>query len=187
MTRFANTHLIAQCCAMTAIPMLFVVALLLATSHHPVLTILALGVLCPLLLVELVSAVILGFKLILFPAARAKFKGELLYPGVRAGVASEDPTVVRLSKVAIAVGAFTITLMSWLFALNVPTPVWNACGPIAAIALILFWATANARFLVLGRVASLRDVRLAEMVGGRWSDDGRTLIPDYDAGGAYQW
>ena len=187
MTRFANTHLIAQCCAMTAIPMLFVVALLLATSHHPVLTILALGVLCTLLLVELVSAVILGFKLILFPAARAKFKGELLYPGVRAGVASEDPTVVRLRNVAIAAGAFTITLMSWLFALKVPTPVWNAGAPIAAIGLILFWATANARFLVLGRVASLRDVRLAEMVGGRWSDDGRTLIPDYDAVGAYQW
>jgi hypothetical protein len=186
-TQFSTALLIARFCAMTAIPMLFVVALLLATSHHPVLALLALGILCPLLLVELVSAVILGFTLILFPAARAKFKGELLYPGVHAGVASEDPTVVRLSNVAIAVGAFTIMLMSWLFALNVPTPVWNACGPIAAIALILFWATANARFLMLGRVASLRDVRLAEMVGGRWSDDGRTLVPDYDAVGAYQW
>ena len=91
MTRFSNALLMARFCAMTAIAMLFVVALLL---------------------VELVSAVILGFKLILSPAARAKFKGELLYPGARAGVASGDPAVVRLRNVAIAAGAFTITLIS---------------------------------------------------------------------------
>ena len=187
MTRFPAALLIARFCGMTAIPMLFVVALLLGTSHHPVLTILALGVLCPLLLVELVSAVILGFKLILSPAARAKFKGELLYPGARAGVASEDPAVVRLRNVAIAAGAFTITLMSWLFALDVPAPVWNAGAPVAAIGLMLFWATANAWLILHESVAARRDIRLAEMVGGRWSDDGRILIPDYNSVGAYQW
>ena len=71
--------------------------------------------------------------------------------------------------------------MSWLFALDVPTPVWNAGAPIAAIALILFWATANAWLIAHEGVATRRDIRLAEMVGGRCSDDGKTL------NGAYQW
>ena len=41
--------------------------------------------------------------------------------------------------------------------------------------------------LLIARFCAMTAIRLAEMVGGHWSDDGRTLIPDYDAVGAYQW
>lgn len=186
MKRFSAAFLIARFWAITSIPVLFAVALLLATSNHPVLEMLALGALGPLLVIELVSSAILGVKLIVSPAARAKFKGELQYPGVRAGAAAQDRAVVRWRDLAFAAGAFTATLLAWLVGLAVPAPVWETCAPIAALGLILFWATANTWFIVLVRAASLRDERLTEMVGGRWSDDGRTLIPDYGSVGAYQ-
>ena len=191
MIRRSTILMIFDMCAIAAIPVLGIDAALLGWSGHMQLAMLALGLLGPLLIIEALSIATFLVRMMASPAAREVLKADLIEPGMRWATGEEDRRVRCLRSVMLASGAFTAACLAWFLVLDMSSGVAEAAALAAAIGLILFWASANVWLTLATHVEAMskavRDVRLAQMVGGRWSDDGRVIILDQVVERALQW
>lgn len=184
MKQRSTVLMILDLCAMSAIPVLSVIAALMGSSGHRLLMLFALALLIPLLIVEFLAFSILIVRLAVSRAARARFKADLIEPGIESSLAEVDLRVRCLRSLTFGSAAFAAVAMTWFLTLDLSRAVSSASAVAAAIGLILFWGTANAWSILEPHVASMREAWLAEMGDGRWPGDGRTWDPDYASTGA---
>ena len=184
MKKRSTVLMILDLCAMSAIPVLSVIAALMGSSGHRLAMMFALALLIPLLIVEFLAFSILIVRLAVSRAARVRFKADLIEPGFEPSLAEFDLRVRCLRSLTFGSAAFAAVAMTWFLILDLPRAVSSASAVAAAIGLILFWGSANAWSILEPHVASMREAWLAEMRDARWPGDGRTWDPDYASTGA---
>lgn len=179
MKQRSTVLMILDLCAMSAIPVLSVIAALMGSSGHRLLMMFALALLISLLIVEFLAFSILIVRLAASRAARVRFKDDLIEPGFESSLAEVDLRVRCLRSLAFGSAAFAAVAMAWFLILDLSRAVSSASAVAAAIGLILLWGSANAWSILEPPVASIREAWLAEMADARWSDDSRTWNPNY--------
>ena len=184
MKQRSTVLMILDLCAMSAIPVLSVIAALMGSSGHSLLMIFALALLIPLLTAEFLAVSIRIVRLAVSRAARVRFKADLIEPGFEPSLSEGDIRVRCLRSLTFGSAAFSAAVMAWLLTLDLSRAVSTASAVAAAIGLILFWGSANAWSILEPHVASMREAWLAEMRDARWPGDGRTWDPDYASTGA---